>query len=639
MSGGPGTLTPAGSGPARWPAPPAAAARRPAALRWWPAALVAGPVAALFVLGYRRRWICDDGMIYLRPVRQVLAGHGPVFNAGERAESSTGAIWQWLLTLATWLTGADPAFLAVGVGLALSTAGYALALAATCRAYGVRARAAGTGAGAGRTRTRTARPVLLPGGVLVLLAVPPVWSYMTSGLESGLGTFWTGLVWWLLVRTRRGQGVRAQLATAFAFGLGWLVRPDLAVVAVCFLSVQWWLLRPAPGRTARLLGAAALLPAGYEVFRAGYYGVLLPLPAIAKEAGASDWGRGARYVQETLGPYWLWPALAVLAAVAGHLVRDARRTRTADGSGAAPRSGARVGGGPLPTGRAPLAVFLAPAAAGLLLALYVMRVGGDYMHARMILPALFLLLLPVLVVPATRCTAAAAGLLLVWVAAAVGPLRQPFDLNASPGTFNVRSSDVRYTHDHNPVRSTNWVRHWPRLPRANAMLAAAVRGGRPVLLYFDDRRRLHTTTVRPGAAYHVVMVGRHLGVTGAAVPLDGYVNDAWGLASPIGAHLALERWAWPGHEKFLRNEWIFADWAVRSPSAADLRYAGTGRAEVLAARRALGCGRLAELRDSVRAPLTPARFWQNLAGSWDRTHFRFARAPHRAVRELCGERH
>jgi arabinofuranosyltransferase len=691
---------------------PAALYRR--MLRWWTFLLVAAPTAVLAVLGYRRRWICDDGLIYLRPVRQIIAGNGPVFNVGERAESSTGALWQWLLALVTWVTGTDPAFLAVGLGLALSTVGYAVAVWATCRAYGAYRASGAFGGRAGASSAPVGqggnRVLLVPAGVLVLLAVPPFWSYMTSGLESGLGTCWTGVAWALLVRTglrvagMRGDigaggadgvartarslaaevraarareaeraraprgtgrglwGWRGEPLTAFVFGLGWLVRPDLAVASVCFLAVQWRLLRPsrarrpgmAPvpfGRRAELLGAAVALPLAYEVFRAGYYGVLLPLPAIAKEAGASDWARGAGYVQETLGPYWLWPALVVLVVVAVHLMRRAgvrwgARTRRTDYRQGVPAARTRreesatreaATGEAAPVRAAvPALVLAAPAAAGLLMVLYVMRVGGDYMHARMVLPGLLFLLLPVLVVPATRLTAACGGLLLVWLAAAVSPLRHPFDLRGSASTFNVRSSDIGYMHDHNPVRTATWIAHWPRLPHAERMLTRAVLARRPTLLYFDDRRRLHTTTLPSGARYHVVMVGRHLGVTGAAVPLDDYVTDAWGLASPIGAHLALERWSWPGHEKFLRNHWVLADAGLTAPSPQVLRYAGVSRSDVAAAGAALRCGRLAELRHSVRDPLTPGRFWHNLTGAYARTEFRFARAPRAAEAELCG---
>ncbi|CAL9577051.1 Terminal beta-(1-_2)-arabinofuranosyltransferase [Streptomyces sp. enrichment culture] len=578
--------------------PPAAVGRlRP--VHGWHAALVAVPTAALFVLGYRRRWICDDGLIYLRPVRQILAGNGPVFNVGERAESSTGTLWQWLLALATWVTGEDPAFLAVGLGLVLSTAGFAFALLATCRLH----RRAG---------------LLLPAGVFVLLAVPPFWSYMTSGLESGLGTFWTGLSWWLLTRTRRGQEARLTCTAAFVFGLGPLVRPDLAVVTACFLAALWWVLRPARRGTAAMLASAGAVPLAYEVFRAGYYGVLVPLPAIAKEASASDWSRGAGYVQETLGPYWLWPVVPVLGALAVLLVRRTRREQREHAPG-----------------RVSLAVLLAPLAAGLLLAGYVVRVGGDYMHARMILPALVLLLLPVLVVPATRVTGVAGVLLVVWLCAAVSPLRTPFDVRSTPGSFNVRSSDVESLGDHNPVRTATWVDNWPALPEGRAMLARAERAPVPTLLYFDAGRRLHATPMRADSPYQVVIVGRHLGVTGAAAPLDAYVNDAWGLASPIGAHLALERWSWPGHEKFLRNHWVFAEWAAKRPPQRDLLRAGAPREAVEAARAALGCGDLAELRESVRAPLTAERFWRNLTGAVERTRFRFARWPAAAQQALC----
>ncbi|MFE9108044.1 hypothetical protein ACFYN9_00165 [Streptomyces collinus] len=565
----------------------------------WHAALIAVPTAALFVLGYRRRWICDDGLIYLRPVRQILAGNGPVFNVGERAESSTGTLWQWLLALATWVTGEDPAFLAVGLGLVLSTAGFAFALLATCRLH------------------RGAGP-LLPAGVFVLLAVPPFWSYMTSGLESGLGTFWTGLSWWLLTRTRRGQEARLTCTAAFVFGLGPLVRPDLAVVTACFLAALWWVLRPARRGTAAMLASAGAVPLAYEVFRAGYYGVLVPLPAIAKEASASDWSRGAGYVQETLGPYWLWPVVPVLGALAVLLVRRTRREQRERAPG-----------------RVSLAVLLAPLAAGLLLAGYVVRVGGDYMHARMILPALVLLLLPVLVVPATRVTGVAGVLLVVWLCAAVSPLRTPFDVRSTPGSFNVRSSDVESLGDHNPVRTATWVGNWPALPEGRAMLARAERAPVPTLLYFDAGRRLHATPMRADSPYQVVIVGRHLGVTGAAAPLDAYVNDAWGLASPIGAHLALERWSWPGHEKFLRNHWVFAEWAAQHPPQRDLLRAGAPREAVEAARAALDCGDLAELRESVRAPLTAERFWRNLTGAVERTQFRFARWPAAARQALC----
>jgi hypothetical protein len=86
-------------------------------------ALVALPAATIFVLGYMRRHVTDDALIYGRTVRQILAGNGPVLNVGERAEASTSSLWQWLLALAGWATRINVEQLAVFGGLLLTTAG------------------------------------------------------------------------------------------------------------------------------------------------------------------------------------------------------------------------------------------------------------------------------------------------------------------------------------------------------------------------------------------------------------------------------------------------------------------------------------------------------------------------------------
>src|SRR5262245_7605731 len=51
--------------------------------------LLAGPVAWILWSAWVRRWLTDDGFIYVRVVNQILDGNGPVFNAGERVEAAT----------------------------------------------------------------------------------------------------------------------------------------------------------------------------------------------------------------------------------------------------------------------------------------------------------------------------------------------------------------------------------------------------------------------------------------------------------------------------------------------------------------------------------------------------------------------
>ena len=56
------------------------------------------------IAGWQRRWISDDGLIVLRTVRNLQAGNGPVFNAGERVETNTSMLWQYSIYLFAEMT-------------------------------------------------------------------------------------------------------------------------------------------------------------------------------------------------------------------------------------------------------------------------------------------------------------------------------------------------------------------------------------------------------------------------------------------------------------------------------------------------------------------------------------------------------
>ena len=63
-------------------------------VRW---ALLATPVIVLAERTWALRWMSDDGFINLRIVSQLVHGHGPVFNIGERVETSTSPLWVFVL--------------------------------------------------------------------------------------------------------------------------------------------------------------------------------------------------------------------------------------------------------------------------------------------------------------------------------------------------------------------------------------------------------------------------------------------------------------------------------------------------------------------------------------------------------------
>jgi arabinofuranosyltransferase len=521
------------------------------------------------------RWVSDDGLITLRVVSQVLAGHGPVLNIGERVESSTSAAWTWLLVAAGWLLPIPLPSLAVGLGLAAATIGLAVALDATGRLW--------------RSSPRPSR--LVPAGVLVVLALPPFWEFATSGLETGLAIGWIGACWGLLVRVALArQAPRWEVAAAAVLGLGPLVRPDLAVVSAVLLVTLGMVLRPGAGRALTLLAAAGALPFAYQVFRAGYYASLVPTPALAKEASLARWDQGAVYLLDLLRPYWLpLPLLALLVA-------------------------ALASGQPARLPAAPRMVLAMPVAAGLVSWLYVIRVGGDFMHARLLLPGLWCLLLPVLMLPVGGKTARAAMAgTLAWAAVCAVALRVPYGGGIGPqGIADERGYYVALAGRRpNPTRVEDYAgTQYAALGRRVRAEAAA---GRRVLVAGP-----HTLPLAPEVRYPAVIQVYSLGIIGATAGLEVAVLDSLGLADPVAARLRLHARGRPGHEKSLPAEWVIARYAA----AGGERELGVDPAAVLAARRALACGDLKTLQEAVHGPLTLYRFLQNLRQAWRLTTLR-----------------
>ena len=565
--------------PASATTPPPADRPAPAPAGPWRAGrrllLVAVPTGGYAALGWTHRWLSDDGLITLRVAAQVLAGQGPVFNAGERVEVSTSAAWTWLLVAAGWLFPAALPSLAVGLGLAGGTTGVALALDATGRLW----------------RPGTGTAGLVPAGVLVVLALPPFWEFATSGLETGLTVGWIGVCWWLLVRVALDRpGPRWALGAAAVLGLGPLVRPDLAVVSAVLLLALVAVLRPGARRVLALTAAAVALPLAYQVFRAGYYGTLVPTPALAKEAALPRWDQGAVYLLDLLRPYWLpgpLLALAVAAVAAGR-----------PGRWPAPR---RV-------------VLAAPVVAGLLSWLYVVRVGGDFMHARLLLPGLWCLLLPVLVLPlGGRVARAALAATLVWAAACAIALRVPYGGGIGPrGIADERGYYVVLSgHDPNPTTVEDYAdTEYAALGRRVRAEAAA---GRRLLVAGP-----HTLPLAAEVDHPAVLQVYSLGIAGATAGLEVAVLDSLGLADPVAARLRLHARGRPGHEKSLPAEWVIARYAAAGGEPGER----VDPASVLTARRALACGDLAALDEAVRAPLTFTRFAGNLRRAWRLTTLR-----------------
>ena len=603
--------------------------------------------AALFFAGaWERRWIADDGLIVLRTVRNLLAGNGPVFNAGERVEANTSTIWTYLVYAISWITQARLEYVVLGIALTLSVAAIVLAMLGSRRLWtGGLASPAGT--------------LLLPGGALVYIAVPPARDYATSGLETSLVLCWLALLWLLLLRWAQRDpadfGIGSMLTLAFVAGLGPLVRPEMLLVAA--MSLLLIFLAPHERWTTRvwIVVAAGIVPVGYQIWRMGYYGLPYPNTAVAKDAAGSKWAQGFLYLENLVVPYFLWLPLLVLLAAAivafrtnGRIVPLGRVNGTVHSTEHNERTVHSIRAQRLSelrtldwrvwqaTLRSPMAVVALVLFSGLLLGLYTMRVGGDFMHGRTLLPVLFCLLLPVAVVPlrlpqrgaakATVVVGVAWVVTLVWAVVAANTTGMATGTTiGKSGIADERAFYVLNTgHDH-PILAEDYL-DYPRMRAMVKTIADTPNGGlllaAPAFTYWD--------VVPPplplsdeGPEHTVYFL--NLGMTSMNVPLDVRVIDQEGLAYPLAAHSDRLLDGRIGHDKALYPDWVVADLNLVDKHPWLPWYLDEDW--ITEAKTAIGCPQTQELLTSYRSELTFDRWKQNLKSALNIAKYRFDRVP------------
>ena len=598
-------------------------------------------VGALFGWGaWQRRWIADDGLIVLRTVRNLLAGNGPVFNAGERVEANTSTAWSYLVTFFAWVGGSvQLEYVALALALTLSVSGLVFAMLGTGRLYapGLRGR----------------RALLLPAGVLVYAAIPPARDFATSGLENGLVLAYLGLLWWMMVcwsqslRAQPGPDDRVHTASrpfeaalAFVAGLSVLVRPELALVGGVAL-VMLLIASPNWPRRVLILVAGGLLPVAYQIFRMGYYALLVPGTAIAKDATGAKWDQGFTYLGNFNQPYLLWIPLMLLAAVG--LVMFATRTMPWWSTHQPPRGVSRLAR----TVQSPPAVVAFMVLSGVLQAVYWVRQGGDFMHGRVLLTPLFCVLVPIAVIPVilpdgTRFTRVGGFLLAgsttaIWLAivgwAAWAANSPGMGADATRVTYTGIVDERRFyaqaTGHAHPLTAADYLDY----PRMRAVLTAIENSPYGALLLpsgnydqWDVVPAKPPPPPRPPGyrGPHTVFF-TNLGMLGMNVGLDVRVIDQIGLANPLAAHTERLGDGRIGHDKNL-----FPDWAVaEGPFLTERPYVPSYIDEdwIAQAGAALKCPDTEALLTSVRGPMGPRRFLSNLVHSFEFNSYRINRVP------------
>ena len=288
--------------------------------------------------------LADDAYISFRYAENLAAGHGPVFNLGERVEGYTDFLWVVLLALCR-LAGAP-------VPLASQILGIGFSVASLCLAAGLARRFSSSLPGAGLV------------AAFLLAASPAVARWAVGGLEAPLFSFLALLTVWCFLRDEEAGPVSWRWPAACF--LASLARPDgvLLFLVTFFFGLRRSLFRGLGVRRQFLALATYLaLGAPYFLWRIWYYGTLLPNTYHAKVAyDAAVLAHGAYYLN-----YFLFTSggAVVIAGALLALRRGPPGLRLAVSlAGVYTAYVVLVGGDGEPYSRflAPVAVLLAPAA-------------------------------------------------------------------------------------------------------------------------------------------------------------------------------------------------------------------------------------------------------------------------------------
>jgi arabinofuranosyltransferase len=302
-----------------------------------------------------RLWAAEDAYITFRYIDNFLHGYGLVYNVGDRVEGFTHPAWLFLVTI--------PAAL----GLPIRASALLLSLALTAISLILLTFCSKDGRG---------NAIALPLVLVLLVTHSGFRDFCVSGLEFPLVCL---LLVWFYQSYQKHDLLGKPVLHGTLLALIYLTRPELALLIISFYTIlAWRVARPYLLKRRvrvnslwrsilRLSLPLALLAGGYHIFRWLYYGAFFPNTYYAKDGLGTYWSQGIIYFLH----FWRYSPI-LLTALLGWigLIVFSRKFRSQ-----ALSNPARL-------------VMLAQAA---LVALYIVRLGGDFMAYRFLLPSMVIL--------------------------------------------------------------------------------------------------------------------------------------------------------------------------------------------------------------------------------------------------------
>jgi len=371
--------------------------------------------------------VTDDAYISYRYLDNWLAGHGLVFNSGERVEGYTNLLW--IILIAPWrAVGLSPEIVSLALSLLAAGALFVGIYVLAARL----ARHAGAGIAA----------------VVLAASFPSLAHYVSAGLETIL---FTALI--TLAFARISVTEKPDLWVAALLGAAVMTRPEGMMVGVIVYGI-YCLLRSSAFSDRQVWGSASLFlmfPIALTCWRLWYYGDPLPNTFYAKATGSGLelLGNGLAYLSRfVVGQYgWLLLVFAMLVFLPPALRKLHNKTLACT------------------LGLVLLAHFL-----------YVIKVGGDYLPMARFILHVFPLLVALSVL----------GLWFVCRARAGVVLALAFSIAIAQNVAFYQSSDYRVVEEIRFLNAewkslANWLKsNYP----ANTVIAINAAGAVPYLTGF-----------------------------------------------------------------------------------------------------------------------------------------------------------
>jgi arabinofuranosyltransferase len=308
-------------------------------------------VSVLIILAWLNRFVLDDAFIAYRYSYHFVHGHGLVWNVGEVLEGYTSFLWTILMSIPLFFN-IDPVPFSFVLGIIFFTGSIIFTYKISLLLF--------------HSRNIGLLTIILLGTNYTFNA------FATSGLETQLqACLFISSVYILLANMDKEEWAKRTLVLlSFLMGVAMLTRPDTVILCIVIIAVV--VFRLLQERTAKpqilLKSFLLVLPLSIIVgawlgWKLTYYGDLLPNTYYVKVASATSVMRGMHYLYLFFFSYWLFPFL-ILGIIS---IKELLKKR--DHS---------------------IVILLVLI---VLWFLYVVRVGGDFMEFRFMVPVLPFLLL------------------------------------------------------------------------------------------------------------------------------------------------------------------------------------------------------------------------------------------------------